>query len=183
MTELTVPDDLHLKAGAHSGPDDGFCVMEAWTHIRGLDWTDAPDCASPVIASFLRTWNDSLRTDDDRDRLLMRFVTVEFPKGTDEDEHQRSLMALDWLIRVHTPAFLDLVPSLARHAKALRESPEITDENASNIGQKVRAARDAAWDAAGDAAWVAARSFLAPVVETLQASAVELVQRMAEVGQ
>jgi len=35
-------------------------------------------------------------------------------------------MALDWLIRVYTPAWLDLVPDLANHAEALRGLEMIT---------------------------------------------------------
>jgi hypothetical protein len=94
-------------------------------------------------------------------------------RSTPAIEERRSYMALDWLIRVYTPKWLDTVPALHEQAKALRELDVIADRaGATAAGEKVRiaaseaisarvAARDAAWDAAGasvwDAAWDAAR--------------------------
>ena len=170
---------LSLKAGAHA-PNSTFCVMEAVAFVAGEKWSDAPQCACPVISTFLRTWNDGLPTDADRDRLLQplipRIVNTRNPKL----EEPRAMLAADWLIRAHTPAWLRLA-GLTVEADALANFPEITgvaqgpsirgpleaaQRNAAALAER---SRDAAWAvaapvavtpraAAWDAAWAGARA-------------------------
>ena len=153
---------LPLKAGAHTITEHQMCVMEAVAYVAGEAWTDSPQCACPVVASFMRSWNDCLPTDEDRESLLKPFVAdLVGSKSSAAVEKRRSYMALDWLIRVHTPKWLDLQPELASHALALRDLEEIADlADATAAGVKVcaarAAARAAAGDAAGAAAWAAA---------------------------
>ena len=197
---------LSLKIGAHS-PDSTFCVMEAVAFVAGEKWTDSPQCACPVISAFLRSWNDALPTDADRDRLLKPFISKLVNTKNKSLEEKRSLMAADWLVRVHTPAWLRLA-KLEDQAQLLESLPEITsmaqipsikgpieavrkDAAAARdaAGDAVwaaagDAARAAAWDAAWAAAWAAARDAtwdaLKPTVQKLQQSALELVERMIE---
>ena len=56
-------EKFSLKAGAHS-PDSTFCVMEAVAFVAGEPWGDHPECACPIIGAFLRSWNDSLPTEN-----------------------------------------------------------------------------------------------------------------------
>jgi hypothetical protein len=219
-----------LKAGKHD-PDSLMCVMEAVAYVAGEEWTDSPVCACPVISAFMRSWNDYLPNDAERDRLLKPLIAqLVDSKSTKGAEERRGYLALDWLIRVHTPKFLDLVPALASHAKALRDLEEIADMAGATAAGKLTAAagaaawdaaraaaraaawdaagaaaraaaraaagaaaRAAAWAAAGAAAWDAARAaawdaaraaawdFLKPTVAWLQASALDLVERMLAV--
>ena len=199
-----------IKSGGHE-PDQiqngEACVMEIAAYVAGLPLSDEPDCTCRVIGAFLRSWNDSLPNDAERDRLLKPLITeIIGTRSTPAVEDRRSYMALDWLIRVHTPAWLDRVESLKTHAIALRDHEEIADlAGAVAAGEKVRAARDAAraaacdaaWgaaraaacDAACDAAWAAARDAaraaawgaLKPTVDQLQQSALDLVRRMIAV--
>jgi len=159
-----------------------MCIMEAVAFVAGEAWSDRPACASPVVAAFLRSWNDGI-SDDDRDRLLPAAVWVPRlvgSRGDDATEERRAYLALDWLVRVHSPAWLDLVPSLAPHAAGLRALPEIVDmTTAGRAGDTVRAAGDAARDAARAAAGAALR----PTVETLQQSAHGLLDRMLACGE
>jgi hypothetical protein len=144
----------HPRTDAPTGDRD-LCIMEAVAYMAGEPWTDSPACASPVISAFLRSWNDLL-ADDDRDRLLPAAVWVPRlvgSRGDDATEERRAYLALDWLIRVHTPAWFDLAPSLAMHAAALRALPEVVDRAAAEASKDVV---DAAWAAAGDAARAAA---------------------------
>ena len=171
MTEFQILQDRlaqvmgwSLKHGAHEANYVGnLCVMEAVAYVAGRPWSDSPPCVSPVIASFMRNWNDSLPSDSERDRLLKPLIPALIgTKSTDKLEERRSFMALDWLIRVHTPKWLDLVPALKPHALALRKLEEIGDlAGATAAGVRVKAASaaagDAAGDAAGGAAWGAAR--------------------------
>jgi len=168
--------ELSLKVGAHS-PDSTFCVMEAVAFVAGEKWSDAPECACPVISAFLRSWNDSLRTDADRDRLLKPLIPKIIGTRNKDLEERRSLMAADWLVRVHTPAWLRLA-GLTKQAESLEQLPEIISmaqiPSIKGPIEPVRQDAYAARDAARDAAWAK----LAPTVANLQASALELVERM-----
>lgn len=64
-----LPEGLRLMKGAHNSPDSGMCVMEAVAFVAGERHSDSPECASPMIASFLRAWNDSV-SDEKRQELL-----------------------------------------------------------------------------------------------------------------
>src|ERR1700692_3434122 len=183
--------ELSLKSGSHS-PDSTFCVMEAVAFVAGEPWSDHPVCACPVISAFMRSWNDALPTDADRDRLLKDLIPkLVGTKSTKKVEKKRSLMAADWLIRVHTPTWLRLA-GLAAQADRIAALPEITAMAQylslrgplEAVRDDASAARDAAWGparaAAWDAAWAAAWKKLAPTVLVLQKSALELVTRMIE---
>jgi hypothetical protein len=146
-----------LSEGAHDSPDDGMCIMEAVSYIAGEPWSDHPECVCPVIAAFLRNWNDNL-PDDRRDELLRPLIPLVLnTRLTKAVEQRRATMAADWLVRVYTPAWLRLA-NLDRHADALAALPEITDfARCPSLMPVLQAAQydaDAAW-AAGDAARVA----------------------------
>ena len=72
MTTLTTEElaTITLKSGSHAKREEGVCAMEAVAWLAGEPHSDAPACTSPVIASFLRRWNDILPTDAERNRLL-----------------------------------------------------------------------------------------------------------------
>jgi hypothetical protein len=160
---------LELQAGGHDATSGQMCVMEAVAYVAGESWTDSPECACPIISTFLRAWNDSLpdteRTDLLRD-LIPRLVGT---RSTPDVENRRATMAADWLIRTHTPAWLRLA-KLDAQAAALVALPEITDfarcpglmPTLEAVCMDSAAAGDAAWAAAraaaGDAAWAAARA-------------------------
>jgi hypothetical protein len=156
-------DVVRLRVGAHDENTDGeMCVMEAVAYIAGEPWSDHPQCASPVIAAFLHAWNDGLN-DDDR-QALKQYVPRLIGTRTDEETESRlAWMATDWLVRVHTPAWLRLA-GLTGHADALAGLPELTAGSqvpsikpAIEAAQKdAAAARAAAWGAALAAAWDAA---------------------------
>jgi hypothetical protein len=153
-----------LGKGSHDGLEDGMCVMEAAAYVAGEPWSDNPLCACPTITDLMVSWNDSLPSDAERDRLLKPLIPLLVgTRSTPAVEARRSYMALDWLIRVNTPKWLDLRPELTQHAEALRGLDEVADlAGAKAAGVLVRAARAAAWAAAGDAAldaaWAAARA-------------------------
>jgi hypothetical protein len=54
---------VRLSRGKHAFPAQGVCVMELASMLAGEDFSDAPECVSPVIGGFLRTYNDGI---DDR---------------------------------------------------------------------------------------------------------------------
>jgi hypothetical protein len=158
--------EIKLESGAHDSPDKGMCVMEAVSYIAGESFSDHPVCACPVISAFLRSYNDSV-SDEVRQCLKPFIPRLVGTKSTPEVEERRSLIAADWLVRTHTPAWLRLA-GLNAQADALSGLPEIISmaqvpsirgpieaarRDAAAAGA---AARAAAWAAAGAAAWAAA---------------------------
>ena len=212
---------VYLDNGSHHSFGDGHCAMEVVSWLAGLGHTDAPECASPVLRDFTINLNDTWGPV--QRQKLVPFLPRMVGTANDGQDEARSYLALDWLIRTHTPAWLELA-GLTEDAQNLRGLPEIVDlVTAEQAGAVVRTAyehADAAWDAAratawaapraasgdaaGDAAWdaawharatagnaaryaaraaasvagVAAPDSLQPTVTTLQASALELLDRM-----
>jgi hypothetical protein len=64
----TVP----LARGKHTSPRNGACVMELASMLAGEEFTDRPDAVDPVIAAFLRAYNDAV--DDRRRQDLFRYA-------------------------------------------------------------------------------------------------------------
>jgi hypothetical protein len=60
--------------------------------------------------AFMRSWNDSV-DDAFRQKLKPYAAKCIGTKTTEADETRRAWMATDWLVRVHTPAFLELAGS------------------------------------------------------------------------
>jgi hypothetical protein len=50
--------NVRLCRGAHRSPSEGACVMELVSMLAGERFGDRPRTASPVIAAFLRAYND-----------------------------------------------------------------------------------------------------------------------------
>jgi hypothetical protein len=156
---LALLASIPLRSGSHGSVEEGMCAMEAVAFVAGEAHTDTPACACPVIAAFMRSWNDGLPDDARRDLYLKRFIPrLVGSRDSLAVAERRSYLALDWLIRVYTPAWLDLVEATKPHASALRALGEIVNMASAKAAEPVvHAARAAAWAAAGAAAWAAAR--------------------------
>ena len=182
MTPTLNLDEVTLASGSHSPSSGQMCVMEAAAYMAGEPWTDHPTCVSPVIAAFLRSWNDAL-PDGDRNQLVRYLANVHdggvlgTAPASPELENRRSWLAVDWSVRVHTPAWLRLA-GLDDQAATLENLPEILNPTTAAairpaldaVRKDARAAWAAAGDAAGAAAWAAAWAAARPH---------ELVVRMA----
>lgn len=172
MSSLTL-SQIHLARGSHADWGTEMCVMEAAAYIAGEPHSDHPACVCPTLATFLRAWNDDL-PDDDRQKLEL-YVTRIIGTAGDGNAERRAWMALDWLTRTCTPAWLDLA-GLSDHAAALRATPEITDDASLAAGAAVV---DAAEDAAGDAVRDAARDAVRAAVRDAAAAAAGAAVRAA----
>ncbi len=174
-------DKVTLLSGAHDSPSKGMCVMEAVAYIAREKHSDHPECVSPVIATFLRSWNDALDTAT-RQQLKALIPVVMDTASTPEDEDRRAWICLDWLVREYTPTWLRLA-KLDKQADLLADLPCFkAGMDVPSIRPAIEAVRqdtDAAWAAAGAAARDAARDALRPTVLELQTSAFQLVERMA----
>lgn len=135
MTEIDL-SNIILSDGAHSLRSQGMCVAEAVAWLAGEPHSDHPACLCPVIGEFLRIWNDELPSDAERTRLLgpllPRLVGTRADAAT---ELRRAYLALDWLVRVHAPAWLDLVPTLTDYAAVLRALPPLLDVTSTQLAR------------------------------------------------
>jgi hypothetical protein len=68
---------VELKRGKHRSPDDGACVMELVSMIAGEEFTDRPATACPVIASFLRAYNDHCTAQHRQDLYELAALVVD----------------------------------------------------------------------------------------------------------
>ena len=169
---------LHLTAGGHTTRDQGCCLLEAVAWYAGEDHGDRPARVSPVLRDFGIQLNDMLSDTRRQDLvpLVPRLAAGSTGDGLDE---VRSYLALDWLVRVWTPTWLDLGGGdLAAEAGRLRDLRRIVDPTtAQEAGSVVRDAHTRAkllvawtrlpwtttdlgwaraWAATGPAAWITA---------------------------
>lgn len=188
QTATIIPDRLSaittIDQGRHADVSKGMSAMEAVSYIAGERWSDHPACACPVISTFIRTWNDSL-DQEDRNRLLLPLIPrLVGSRSTKQIEHRRTLMAADWLVRTHTPAWLRLA-GLTAQADALSNLSEISsmaqrlsiEELLQAIRKDATADRGSSWDASGNApgqaAWIAAGDAAGATVSAVFKAAVD----------
>jgi hypothetical protein len=108
--------DYWLDRGPHAKPDDGRCAMEWVSYLAGEPHTDRPSCVSPALRSFCVAFNDGL--DRATRQTLRPYLTRTIGTAGDGFDEARGWMALDWLIRLYAPAWLDLA-SLHSRARGL----------------------------------------------------------------
>jgi hypothetical protein len=161
--------------------------MEWVSYLAGEPHTDSPVCVSPVLRSFCIAFNDGL--DDDARQQLRPYLARTIGTAGDGLDVERAWLALDWLVRTYTPAWLSLA-DLDAAAERLRALPPVLSvdrlsramDALNPARQEAAAARDAAWaaawDAARDAAGAAARAALKSTVIEIQRSAFDLLDRM-----
>jgi hypothetical protein len=63
-----------LARGKHASPAGGACVMELASMLAGEPFGDRPASVCPVIAAFLRSYNDAI--DDRRRQDLYRYASA-----------------------------------------------------------------------------------------------------------
>ena len=177
MTHHLDLDALTLAKGAHDSYEEGVCLMEAVAWWADQEHTDHPRCVSPVLGTYGRSLNDVLP--DGKRQLLKPFIPRMPSTAGDGLDEARSYMALDWLIRTWTPAWLD-VAGFSEEAAALRDLRRIADlvaakeagpvvrqaaGKAAAVRDAVRAAVRAAVGAAvWDAVWAAVRDAVGDAV-------------------
>src|SRR3954447_14927241 len=64
---------IRIDRGKHAAPDEGACVMELASMLGGETFSDRPGSVCPVVAGFLRGYNDLV--DDDRRQELYRYAS------------------------------------------------------------------------------------------------------------
>lgn len=93
---------LSLKKGSHTPigtlPPEDMCAMEAVSYVTGEEWGHRPICVSPIIGQLMVSWNDDLRIDEYRNRLLKPLIPVIVgTRGSSELEEAREQMGARWI--------------------------------------------------------------------------------------
>lgn len=70
--KLAQLDTITLHDGAHGNFDDGHCAMEFVSWLADEGFTDAPECASPVLTRYTIRLND--RWDTEKRQLLKPYL-------------------------------------------------------------------------------------------------------------
>ena len=91
---------VRLSQGKHRGPDHGACVMELSSMLAGEPFSDRPRCVDPVIAGFLRTYNDGI--DETRRQDLYPLASeVVGSRAVAGVQAERARMCLSWAQQRH----------------------------------------------------------------------------------
>jgi hypothetical protein len=86
---------IRLSQGKHRDPDHGACVMELASMLAGEPFSDRPRCVDPVIAGFLRTYNDGI--DDHRRQDLIPLASeVVGTRAVSGVQAERARMCMRW---------------------------------------------------------------------------------------
>jgi hypothetical protein len=118
---------VRLSAGKHSSPQEGACVMELASMLAGEQFTDHPACVCPVIASFLRAYNDSV--DDDRRQDLYRFASrVVGSRASTRVQRARADRLAEWSSESFLRRYSRLLPDPIARAVACLHKPPLAIE-------------------------------------------------------
>ena len=161
MADLDL-DTLVLERGRHAYADQGMNVLEAVSVIGGEKFSDRPRSVSPVIAAFLKDWNDELE-DDARQELKKFIPRIAGSVLTQDIEEFRTWLTVDWLVRVQAPVWLNAA-DLGEFAQALADQDPVVFPDQARAVQKVLdeaaayanvGAKDLSqqWGEAGEEAW------------------------------
>ncbi len=90
---------IRLSKGKHASAAEGACVMELASMLAGEPFCDRPACVCPVLAGFLRAYND--RIDDERRQDLYPYAAaVVGSRASASVERARERHCLMWAEQV-----------------------------------------------------------------------------------
>jgi len=93
---------VRLAKGRHDSPDRGACVMELASMLAGERFTDHPRGVCPVIAGFLRSYNDLLPDGQQNEMYAYASLVVGTAAGRSV-RRQRARRVLAWGERTRGP--------------------------------------------------------------------------------
>ena len=93
-----------VRHGSHQSFDEGMCAMELVAFLAGEPHSDGPACASPVIAAFVRAFNDVIPNDSGRSYYLRSWIPKLINTVAEEAiEEQRATVVIDFMVRTMLP--------------------------------------------------------------------------------
>ncbi len=118
-------ETLVLLHGSHHDRNEGVCAMEAVAWLAGERHTDHPACTSPVLASYVRSLNDTL-DDAGRQRLKPFLPRLLNTAGDPAADETRGWLAADWMVHVYAPTWLKAA-GLDEQAAVVAALPRVVD--------------------------------------------------------
>jgi hypothetical protein len=97
---------VRLSKGDNKADDSKVCALEAAAWLAGEPHSDRPQCVCPLIAAFVRSFNDEL-TYHPRQKLVAYLPRMIQSRGTYHDEAARARVGWSWLLRDHAPIWLE----------------------------------------------------------------------------
>jgi hypothetical protein len=94
---VVLPDRtrVRLAPGRHESPREGVCVVELASLLAAEDFSDRPRCVCPVIAAYLRGWNDRA-AHRERQRLAPYATLIVGSRGDRKTTRRRREICLEW---------------------------------------------------------------------------------------
>jgi hypothetical protein len=96
LSGVMAAERVRLDAGRHDSPGDGACVVELASLLASERFSDRPDCVCPVIAGFLRGWNDRSGYAD-RQRLRPYALRIVSTRASSTVTRWRRDLCLSWV--------------------------------------------------------------------------------------
>ncbi len=96
---------IRLERGRHRSPQEGVCTMELVAWMAGEKHSDHPRSASPVIAAFIRSFNDALDPAE-RQGLGVFAARMIDTRASAEQEQVRRQLLWDWMVTAAVPTWL-----------------------------------------------------------------------------
>ncbi len=161
--ERFLSPDFHLRSGAGKGVNShvDVCVMQAASWLAGkADFTDWPECVSPVLRRYCIRLNDSDLFRGHRDDLKPFAPRLIGTAGDPATDIRRGFIAADYAVRVFSPMRLRSLDCLEWAAKLEAVAP-VNDQNSAKAASKVARELRAAVDTASAAAVAAAAAVCA----------------------
>jgi len=102
MRQLVSHQTVRLTVGGHSRASAGMCVMELASVLAGEAFGSQPESVCPVIAMFLRYYNDLV--DDRRRQALIPYAAhVVGTRADRATQARRARMCRRWVAQVARP--------------------------------------------------------------------------------
>ncbi len=134
--DVTTHQTVRLRRGKHQSPRDGACVMELASMLAGEEFTDAPAAVCPILAAFMRAYNDAV--DDDRRQDLYGFAARAVGTGGDGQAARRQELCTNLLHSLHASTRWAAARRLGlgrfqRHATVSNAARELTKAPESHL--------------------------------------------------
>lgn len=139
-------EELTLESGSHSTPEDGLCVMEAVAYIAGEPHSDRPQCACPILTSYMISLNDSMTKDE---RVLLKPYIERLINTRDDNSQKRMDILAKAALTKFAPYTLELTGDkiLKEHAAKLRVL-DCKDMKIARAAARAAAVRKPVWNMA-----------------------------------
>jgi hypothetical protein len=142
--KLEAFESLTLDKSSHPNFESGHCAMEVVAWLADEGHTDAPQCASPVLARYIIRLND--RWSNEKRQLLKPYLIRTIGTGSDGKDQVR--------MRIAHKHLLSILPDMLRLAgmdDEIAALEAVEPGNTAQLRKTLYAVREAAWAKRGAA--------------------------------